>query len=183
MDWVQWLALTGGLAAALTFVANRWDHARSDSAAVYAVVTHYLERDPIESTYEVHNDGPLPILWVYVYVWDGDASRRITWRLRLPDSWMTDHGAQVDLILTIRPGHSTEERPLPPPVRDPDRPAEFRVPGVMLIFLDGRGRRWVRWPDGSLSSTRLATSATLGVRVVKWRNRRDRKRRGLLDKR
>jgi hypothetical protein len=76
MDWVQWLALTGGLVAVLTFVTGRFDSARSDAAAVYVMTTLRVSIEPgssekYEATYEVHNDGPLPVLWVFPYLFEG----------------------------------------------------------------------------------------------------------------
>jgi hypothetical protein len=157
MDWVQLLALTGGLVAALAFVAGRLDLARSDAAAVY-VITKPV---PIESNeqeyrpgkYEVHNDGPLPILSVFVFVWEGESRRRRTWRLRPPEAWMTGRSTVDGFGYPIvAPRSSTEEADLLGGMADPYWTGD--PPQVMLIFLDGRGRYWVRWPDGRLSRLR-----------------------------
>jgi hypothetical protein len=153
MDWVQWLALSGGLEAVASFVTDRLERARSDAAAVYVIVTRYDRRNPEGAKFRVYNDGPLPALSVGVmgwHAWHWEVRRRGTWRLRGMGSWMTGQVATVTVFPTIGPRSSTEEADLPQldlafGTGDP--------PPVMLVFRDGRGRRWVRWPDGRLSRT------------------------------
>ena len=166
MDWVQWFALSGGLVAALAFIADRLDHARSDAAAAYVVF------DLDKSKVEVHNDGPLPILSVDVDAWGYAARRRRTWRVRYIGSWMTGAtgGYQpVRHIPTIGPGSSFKEidmleLPSPWPANHP--------PTVLLVFTDGRGRRWVRWPDGRLSRLRVISVPVVVNRYWEWRRMR-----------
>jgi len=71
MDWVQWLALAGGLVAAAAFVAGRRDIARSEAAGVYVDVTLFQGAPSptdraVFTRYRIVNDGRLPALSVGV---------------------------------------------------------------------------------------------------------------------
>jgi hypothetical protein len=87
MDWVQWLALSGGLVAAASFVMDRLEAQRADAASVYVIVTSYRPgtpggTHPTFTKYVIHNTGPRPALTVGVSGWPATARRRPTWRLR-----------------------------------------------------------------------------------------------------
>jgi hypothetical protein len=174
MGWVQWLALAGGLAAAVAFVAGRRDIARSAAAGVYVEVTLFQlgatpSDTPLFTRYKIVNDGRLPALAVSVSAW-GWGRRRFWWGIRRQRNWMTGHRIIGHVYHSVIPNSSTEEDDLPG-LLDEGPPAER--PPVMLVFRDGFGRRWVRWPDGKL--TRLAPSVFQLERM--WARRRRRGRR------
>jgi hypothetical protein len=105
--------------------------------------------------YEIHNDGPLPILGVDVSGWSWGSRRRVTWRLRPIDQLMTGKSAPGGAFgnTDIAPWTRTSEQELPP---QPRIVLAGEPPPIMITFRDGRGRQWVRWPDGRLS--RMSTS-------------------------
>jgi hypothetical protein len=161
MDWVQWLALTGGLVAVASFVRDRREAQRVDAGSIYVIVTSYNTgmpgaTYPIFTKYEVHNTGPLPALSVSVSGWPATARRRLTWRLRPIDQWMTGTRAPGGVFPTITPGGVTAEHDLQPLTSST---IGGMAPPIMLTFRDGRGRSWVRWPDGRLNRLTLSRSA------------------------
>lgn len=157
MDWVQWLTLAGGLTAVVTFVTSRRDATRSEAAGLYAVVTGYQAAPapadrPVHTRYKVVNDGQQPALAVGISAW-GWGRRRWTWRVRPHADWMTGTRIVGTVYPSISPRSETPEDEFPGV--DVVGPAEERPP-LMLIYRDGHGRRWVRWPDAKL--TRLSPS-------------------------
>lgn len=154
IDWVQWLALSGGAVAVATYVEDRRQRARADAASVYVEVPEFLPVQPPRgghTRFVIVNDGPLPILRVSVSGWGWDARRRLTWRVRPVGSWMTG-GPRLPggVFPQVMARSRTDEHDLPPLVMDKDADPGVRPP-VMLVFRDGHGRSWVRWPDGRLS--------------------------------
>jgi hypothetical protein len=69
------------------------------------------------------------------------------------------------VINTLMPDSSTDELDLPAPERP--GPVE-EPPPIMLMFRDGSGREWVRWPDGNL--TRITPS---WFQVVPWQRQQE----------
>jgi hypothetical protein len=121
--------------------------------------------------YQIVNDGALPASSVGVSAWTW-GRRRITWRFRRRDSWMTGSRLEGGAVFpTIVPRSRTEVHDLPGlwewgPPGDP--------PPIMLTFRDGLGRRWIRWPDGKL--TRLTPCWSQAVDA--WaRHRNDARKR------
>jgi hypothetical protein len=151
MDWVGWLALVGGFVALVTFSMGRRDLARADAACVYVLVTKFragtpTEKHPIFTTYQIFNPSRLPLLGVSPSAWTW-GRRRVTWRFRRYERWMTGQRLVGRAYATIAPNGSTHEHDLPGLETVGGAGA---TPPVMLIFRDGHGRRWVRWPDGKL---------------------------------
>jgi hypothetical protein len=161
-EWLSWarvggaLALAGALAAAAAFVANRLDRARDMGAHVYVKVPEHLAgpAGPGQvafTQYLIVNNGALPASRVGISAWEW-GRRRIMWRFRRHANWMTGPRMQGGAVFpTIFPGESTDVLELPG-IWEWGPPGE--LPPIMLIFRDGLGHRWVRWPDGKL--TRLA---------------------------
>jgi hypothetical protein len=115
MDWVQWLALSGGLIAVASFVRDRREAQRIDAAGVYVIVTSYNTgtpggRHPIFTKYEIHNKGSLPALTVSVSGWPASARRRLSWRLQPIGRWMTGSRAPGGVFPIITPGGVTTSR-------------------------------------------------------------------------
>jgi len=167
MDWVQWLALAGGLTAVAAFVQERRDRIRADAADVYVVVTEYRCASPEDeersfTRFQVFNRAARPIFRVGVAAWDW-GRRRITWRLRRHENWMTGRRIVGRVFSTIAPSTETSEAKLPGLLPDGD-PGES--PPIMLVFRDGHGRRWVRWPDGRLMK---AYPSLLYFEELRWR--------------
>jgi hypothetical protein len=152
VDWVQWLALAGGLAAVLTYVSGRLDTARSEAGKLFVLVTDFDAGPPpalVFTKYKVVNESDLPVSSVEVRAF-GWGRRRVLWRFWFPDRWITGEGQVTggyEVFNTIAPKTSTAEHQLPG-LRGGLR---FDNPPVVLIFRDGTGRRWVRWHDGKLS--------------------------------
>lgn len=159
-DWGSvpaWLGLAGAAVAVLAYLAGRRDAARTHAAAVYAVITGSRQMPDASVTEDnrrftkvvVHNDGDLPALDVSPSVWEW-GRRRWTWRFRRHTDWWTGKRVQGIVYATIAP-HSTgaEHEFLGIGLPPRGQPDTVRPP-VVLVFLDGNGRRWVRWPDGRL---------------------------------
>jgi hypothetical protein len=158
IDWVQWLALAGGLSAVAAFMANRRDAARSDAAGVYVQVTLFQGApapggSATFTRYKIVNNGQLPASSVGIQALDW-GRRRLLWRLRRRKNWWTgDWLAGGAVYPIISPNSETDENELAGPAKW--GPTGETHP-LMLKFRDGQGREWVRWPDGKL--TRLAPS-------------------------
>jgi hypothetical protein len=180
-EWLSWarvggtLALAGGLAAAATFVASRLDQARAEAARLYVKVPMHLAgpAGPGESAftrYVIVNDGALPASTVGVSAWSW-GRRRTLWRFRRRAKWMTGPRVEGGAVFpTIFPGESTDVHDLPGLWEWGPAGA---LPPIMLVFRDGLGRRWVRWPDGKL--TRFAPC---WAQVEIWAYEREFERRG-----
>lgn len=154
---MQWLALSGGLVAVVTFVADRRERTRAEAAGVYVIVTRFL---PVTrhaggyTFYEIVNDGQLPALRVSVSGWTWGARRRFAWRLRPIGSWMTGRRIPAGVFPQVLPQSRTDEHDMMPLSAEGDVPGER--PPIMLVFRDGYGRSWVRWPDGRLNRLSLS---------------------------
>jgi hypothetical protein len=69
VDWVQWLALAGGLTAVLTYVSGRLDTARSEAGKLFVLVTDFETGPPsalVFTKYKVVNESDLPVSSVEV---------------------------------------------------------------------------------------------------------------------
>lgn len=155
---LQVLAVLGGLVAVATFVVGRLDADRSQASGVYLVITSYRygvrkasEGPPNHTLFKIHNESDLPVLDVGVGAWHFGRRRRL-WRFHPPLRWMTNGRITGQVFPTILPRSTTGEMDIwpadPPP--HTERHDTSRPP-LVLTFRDGRGRRWVRWPDGKLS--------------------------------
>jgi hypothetical protein len=157
VDWVQWLAVTGGLAAAAGYLSGRRDRVRADAAMVYVVVTTFdLDEDSAEAatTFRVVNGSSLPVFRVIVspYHW---GFRRASWRLRRSRNWMTGvPSGDRQFFPTVPPNESTDEVTIPGLPRKGARTAE--IPPLVTFFRDGHGRVWIRWPSGRLTNARMS---------------------------
>jgi len=150
--------LCGGLAAAAAFIAGRLDRARSEAAGLYVMVTSSLSGptdEPVFTRFQIFNKSALPAMSVGVEAWDW-GRRRVFWRVRRHRNWMTGRFIVGRVYNTIAPESETEEELLPG-LHGWGPPGE--APPVLLVFRDGLGRQWVRWPDGKL--TRLVPSLLL----------------------
>ena len=162
-DWGNvpaWLGLVFASVALLSYVTSRLDSRRSAASGVHVipVTFQYSAPKPKEgdhTAYRIVNAGRVPAYDVEVSAWEF-GSRRWLWRFRRAPSWMT--GARIDarLHIAVLPGQSVWSKgdaELTAP-RIGARQSESPVPPLMLIFRDGDGRRWVRWPDGRLNRAR-----------------------------
>ena len=119
---------------------------------------------PLFTRYQIFNKGVLPALAVRVAAWDW-GRRRVTWRLRRYENWMTGRRIVGRVINTLEPDSCTDVDDFPAPVR---RGPVEELPPIMLIFRDGSGREWVRWPDGKI--TRLTPC---WFQLRRWGNKRE----------
>jgi hypothetical protein len=148
-------------------VWSRFDAARAEAAAVYVMVTRWQPAPappdrPLLTWYRIFNKGSRPALAVRVAAWDW-GRRRLTWRFRRYGNWMTGPRIMGHVINVLTPDSSTCENTFPAP----ERPGPVEdPPPIMLMFRDGSGREWVRWPDGKL--TRIKPS---WFQVERWRGR------------
>lgn len=147
-----WLALAGGFVALLSYRTTRRDLRRAPAASVYVVVTHFRASAPAkpddQTTYKVVNGGALPIYDVGVSVWEFGRRRR-SWRFRKVGQWMTGTRLEGRVHIAIEPGGEVTGEDMSAPSLVGWKVIE--APPVLLIFRDGNGRRWVRWPDGRLN--------------------------------
>jgi hypothetical protein len=168
IDWGSvpaWLALGGVVVAVAVFVAGRADATRKHAASVYVVITSFkagtgdryladapgAEAPPPFTKVVIQNDGDLPVVDANVSVWEWGHRRWDWWDRGMTDWWTGQRVRGVDYA-TIAPHSEATEHEFPavglPATR---RPGDTARPPVILIFRDGNGRRWVRWPDGRLS--------------------------------
>jgi hypothetical protein len=159
-DWSDvpsWLALIGGIAAVLAFLAGRRDARRALASHVFVTCTHFnLYDSPTFTEVVVSNTCTAPIFEVRVRVHQWGRRHRL-WRLRR--SWWTgpvvEEGCRY--IHTLAPRSAGRRWRLPAPDKPPGEPLsreEWPVPPVVMTFTDGNGRPWVRWPTGRLESAR-----------------------------
>jgi hypothetical protein len=144
----QWLTLGTLLLALGAFVVERWDKTRAPACGVYAVVDHPdadVGSDPVPTEVKVWNNGDFPVFEVFLSVWDR-GKRRMTWRFRRHEHWLTGTRLQLCTIRHVSPKASA----------DADVTCELgakprdKAP-IVISFRDGNGRCWVRWPDGQLT--------------------------------
>jgi hypothetical protein len=157
-DWGSvpaWIALIGGFIAAAAFWTGRRDRTKADAARVYAVVTSFRgggRSDENFTNTRIYNDGARPIFDVGLSVWEW-GRRRWTWRVRRHEHCMTGNRIEGAVYSGVLPGTNTTEAELRGLVTYSRYGLEV-APPILLIFRDGNGRRWIRWPDGRLSRLR-----------------------------
>jgi hypothetical protein len=173
-DWGNvpaWIALVGGLSALVSYATARVDARRVVASGLYVVPTRYKYGDPPSdenrSDHKIANAGSLPVYDVGVSVWEF-GRRRWFWRFRLATDWMSGKRLEGRVFPAIEPGGTVDVEDMTPPQR-PTEPTDSRRPPILLIFRDGNGRKWVRWPDGRLNRARV-------VRFETRRQRRDRRK-------
>lgn len=110
------------------------------------------------TTYQLVNDGKLPALAVEVHGWTWGARRRLTWRLRPVTAWMTGRRIPGGVFPQLEAQSRTDDQDIHPLHIEGSSRAGERPP-IMLVFRDGHGRLWVRWPDGRLNSLALSRDA------------------------
>jgi len=163
-DWATvvpaWLALGGAFAALLAYLGGRTDARRRHAAAVFVVVTSFRDgtkpHDPLGYTrYCIHNNGDLPLTDVRVSMWKGDRRKQL-WRFQTPDGWLFGGRVKEKVFPTIFPPNEAdaEEHDFGMPPLGWESNSNGTNPPLTLVFCDGNGRRWVRWPDGRLSRLR-----------------------------
>jgi hypothetical protein len=156
-DWGSvpaWLTLGTILVALATFVMGRHDAARAPAAHVYAVVVNYrtgtsTDDDPPFTDVEVRNDGEFPIFEPSVQLWNWGKPRRFTWRLWRIEGWFTSERKQWVNWRYVPSNSKTNVHRLCGLDDKPPGKGSL-TPPVVLVFRDGNGRLWVRWPDGKL---------------------------------
>ena len=166
-DWGSvpaWVGLIGALVAGASYLAGRHEQRRALAAKVYVMPVSGLYKldllDPIPNRLElgvqVVNDSPGPIFDIHVIVWNHGGRRRIVWQL-WPYYERVTRGHVTDAVVTAMWPES--------------RSKEFAMVGrigrmpigmrrdsfaISISFRDANGRRWVRWPDGRMSTERLS---------------------------
>lgn len=157
-----WFTLLAVIIALATLVIGRLDAARQQAANVYAIVVASGSDEPAQESTPftevvVFNDGDSPIFEPSVQLWDWGKVRRFTWRFFPIEHWLTSERqhwangkyvppqARTDSVSLKGLGARTYNRKASP------------TPPIVLVFRDGNGRLWVRWPNGRLK--RVAPSA------------------------
>jgi hypothetical protein len=165
LDWgtvPAWLTLGSVVAALSTLIIGRMDAARAPAAQVYAVVVDHVIGRPDEGSFtdvEVRNDGDYPIFEPSVQLWDWGRPRRLTWRLRRIQHWFTSPRKGWVNGRFVPAGSRTSVHRLPG--LESDRTGKgSAIPPIVLMFRDGNGKLWARWPDGQLK--RVSLSRWLG---------------------
>ena len=173
----SWLALAAVATGVLTYVAKRREDARSLAAKVHVVCPLDIKSDveplsPGEGGADgdlkltdrvvgrLINDSDAPIFDAEINVW-GVGRRLWLWRARGRTGWMTGRATELTHVVTVVPPKQHVDFTSPIDLSyDPSLSKEEirrifqesrRDPPVTLIFRDGRGKRWVRWPKGQLS--------------------------------
>ena len=166
-DWgsvPSWLGLAGVVVAAAAFVSGRFDAMRRPASMVFPIVTSYKygSRDEDNhTTVRIENGSDMPAFECGISLYDWGRRRR-AWRVRPHDNWMTGKRIVGRVYPTLLAHSETGEDQLPGLANpmEPDHTPTLRYvsPNVLLVFRDGNGRRWVRWPDGKLSRLRPSRS-------------------------
>jgi hypothetical protein len=152
--FAAWLTLGTILVALTTFVMGRRDEARAPAAHVYVVVVDFrtgrpTDGNPVFTDVEVRNDGEFPILDPSVQLWNWGKPRRFTWRLRRLEGWLTsERKAWVNGSYVPAKSRTGVHRLCG--LEDKTEIEGSPSPPIVLMFRDGNGRLWVRWPDGKL---------------------------------
>lgn len=138
-----------------TFVLARRDASRTAASKVHVIVLRYQHGRSLDEVspdpflvVQVVNGADQPIFDIGLVVWQWRARRRILWRVRRHDDWMTTKRLQDVVVTNVRAADKSVELDL----RGMDAPPTltYLAAPLMLVFRDGNGRRWVRWPDGEL---------------------------------
>jgi hypothetical protein len=164
-DWGDvpaWLTAGTVVVALATFYMGRRDAARGPAAHVYVVVVDYrtgtpTDDDPTFTDVEVRNDGDFPIFDLSVQVWNWGKPRKFTWRFRRIDGWITSARKQW-VNGNYVPAKSRTDVYRLRGLDDKKGMEGSAVPPIVLVFRDGNGRLWARWPDGKLK----------GVKPSRW---------------
>ncbi len=158
-DWGSvpaWVGLAFGSTALAAYVSARRDARRAPGAAVYLVHQGFKVSSPPSdddfTAYKVVNTGSLPVYDVGVSVWEY-GRRRWFWRIRRFTRWMTSDQITGRVHVAIEPGGQGEGGDMPAPRHrsEAKRVGDSTAPPVLVVFRDGNGRQWVRWPDGRLN--------------------------------
>ncbi len=170
-DVPEWIGVGGVLIAALAYWSGRLDARRSLASAVHAVAERFeVGGDRPEIDVKVYNGSDRPVFDVLVCVWSWPGRRRWWWRAVTYGRWLSGARQQEMGTHAIREHGASdlmEFRRFPAECIH-DRGRTFRPP-ILVVFTDGNGRRWVRWPDGRLS--RFHPSRGFG-RLKSFRQRR-----------
>lgn len=155
MDAAQrWLAVIGGLILVMAFVLNRRDAGRVLASRVHVVVVSYRHGPSPEGApflnLQVVNGGDAPVFDIGISIWGWDGRRRRLWRLRKHREWMTSKRVLGVVVTAVYAADRSKELELKGLETTP-RTLSYRATPLMMVFRDGDGRRWVRWPDGRLS--------------------------------
>jgi hypothetical protein len=148
----EWLTLGTLLLALGAFVVERWDKTRTPACGVYAVVDHPdadVGPAAVPTKVQIWNNGDFPVFDVFVSVWDG-GKRRMTWRFRRHEHWLTGTRRQLCMIRHVSPEASADADVMWRLAAKPSDDASI-MPPIVIKFREGNGRCWVRWPDGQLT--------------------------------
>lgn len=168
-DWGSvpaWLGLGGALIAAMSFLAGRRDAKRRPAALVFPItVNHRFGTSKPPDTFtnvQIENGSDMPIYDCILVLYQWGRRRRL-WRFHTVQNWMTGERVVGRVYSIIRANSVSQVAELPglglPPQGKGWRAQMDMAPTALLMFRDGNGRRWVRWPDGKL--TRLRPSRHL----------------------
>jgi hypothetical protein len=165
----SWLALVGALVAAAAFVVGRLDALRRPASMVFPIAMSYKyggdpdSPDPdTHTTVQIENGSDMPVFECHIalYKW---GHRRRFWRLRRYDRWMTGERIVGRVYPTLLAHHNSSEDELPGlglPISKGTIDRNMSPP-LLLLFRDGNGRRWIRWPDGRLTRHRPCRPSAL----------------------
>jgi hypothetical protein len=158
-----WLGLLALVFTAATFVIGRRDAGRDLASKVSVIVLSMRwGGGPVtggqgnHTTAQIRNDSDAPIFDCQIVLFDWGLRHSLWWERTVPEWWTT---RRVDgrLIATVLPNsQSANDAAELDGLGLPPQKPESILPPLVLIFRDGNGRHWVRWPDGKLSRLRRA---------------------------
>jgi len=98
---------------------------------------------------EVRNDGEFPIFEPSVQLWDWGKPRRFLWRFRRLQHWLTSE-RKGWVNGSFVPAKTRTDVFRLCGLDDKEEAQGAVIPPIVLVFRDGNGRLWARWPDGKL---------------------------------
>lgn len=149
--------LLAGIAVA-TYWVNRRGEMRDLAGHVYVERVEFESGSQIETesaqriivgpvVVSLHNAAATPIQNMHVYLFDW-GSRSRGWRTRRdPKTWWTGECRGQSLVPVVRPESTVD---VEFPSAEHHLLADSAFPPIVLVFTDGRGAQWVRFPDGRL---------------------------------
>jgi hypothetical protein len=172
-DLPTWIGLGSAVAALFTYISSRRDSKRTPASSVFVTCSDGRGDDPDIRTITVHNGSAFPITDVTISSWSSAPNQKGKWwwnllRMDVSDDFSKPHRFLWHILkwwnwiwgwklqhwywYSVGPGESRQVNLLV------ETSAKRLAPQLMLMFRDGSGRAWVRWPNGRLSRKRALRS-------------------------
>lgn len=171
-DLPTWIGLGSAVAALITYASSRGDSRRTPASSVFVTCPEGCGDKPDIRMITVHNASTFPITDVTISSWSITPKKANGWR-RIPRmdfsddfskphrffwhffkwwNWLWGWKLQHGYWYNVGPSESKQVALLV------DTNERRLAPQLMLVFRDGSGRAWVRWPNGRLNRKRAFRS-------------------------